>query len=123
LKIPQKHYGQVAAAFIRENTDELDVDLLLKSDATHTYRGKLKRSALAGEAVTHKDENNESEPVITARVRISGKGIAESDQIPMEKVLTGSEVKAKIRCGNRAMGYSLFYGVWEFLYEKVVFYF
>ena len=27
------------------------------------------------------------------------------------------------RCGNRAMGYSLFYGVWEFIYEKIVFFF
>ena len=26
-----------------------------------------------------------------------------------------------IRCGDHSMGYSLFYGVWEFLYEHVVF--
>jgi hypothetical protein len=128
LKIPQKHYGQVAEAFLRKKADggkdeELDVDLLVKSDPTHTYKGKLKRSAIAGEAVSHKDENNESEPVVTARVRISGKDIAEADQIPPELFLTGTEVKAKIRCGNRAMGYSLFYGVYEFLYEKVLFYF
>jgi hypothetical protein len=127
LKIPQKHYGQVAEAFLRQKADgekveELDVDLLVKSDPTHTYKGKLKRSAISGEAVSHKDENNESEPVVTARVRISGKDIAESDQIPPELLFTGVEVKAKIRCGNRAMGYSLFYGVYEFLYEKVVFY-
>jgi len=32
--------------------------------------------------------------------------------------VTDTEVHAKVRCGNRAMGYSLFYGVWEFLYEK-----
>jgi hypothetical protein len=123
LKIPQKHYGQVAEAFLRENVDELDVDLLVKSDPTHTYKGKLKRSALAGEAVSHKDENNESEPVVTARVRIAGKGIAESDQIPPELLHTGIEVKAKVRCGTRAMGYALFYGVYEFVYEKVVFFF
>ncbi len=123
LKIPQKHYGQVTEAFLREKVDELDVDLLVKSDPTHTYKGKLKRSALAGEAVSHKDENNESEPVVTARVRIAGMGIAESDQIPPELLLTGTEVKAKIRCGSRAMGYTLFYGVYEFVYEKVVFFF
>ena len=29
----------------------------------------------------------------------------------------------RVRCGNRAMGYSLFYGIWEFFYEKVVFFF
>jgi hypothetical protein len=32
-------------------------------------------------------------------------------------------VVAKVRCGDHAMGYSLFYGVWEFIYEKVVFFF
>jgi hypothetical protein len=38
-------------------------------------------------------------------------------------LLSGTEVHSRIRCGNRPMGYSLFYGVWEFLYEKVVFFF
>jgi hypothetical protein len=30
-------------------------------------------------------------------------------------------VHTRIRCGYRAMGYSLFYGVYEFAYEKVFF--
>ena len=33
----------------------------------------------------------------------------------------GTEVKAKIRCGDHSMGYSLFYGVWEFFYEHLIF--
>ena len=41
----------------------------------------------------------------------------------MPALLTSSGVKAKIYCGDHAAGYSLFYGVWEFLYEKVVFWF
>ena len=36
---------------------------------------------------------------------------------------SGRGVRAKIVCGDYAAGYSLFYGVWEFLYEKVVFFF
>jgi hypothetical protein len=38
-------------------------------------------------------------------------------------LIAGLDVRTRIRCGNRAMGYSLFYGVWEFLYEKIVFFF
>jgi hypothetical protein len=38
-------------------------------------------------------------------------------------MLTGTEIHARVRCGNAAMGYSLFYGVWEFIYEKIVFFF
>ena len=52
-----------------------------------------------------------------------GRDIDEDDRIPPEYLVTGTEVHAKVRCGNRAMGYSLFYGVWEFFYEKVVWFF
>jgi hypothetical protein len=123
LKIPQKHAGQVAQAFEFTHADELDVDLLVKTKPTHTYKGKLKRSSIGGEATPQKDDNNESEPVVVARVRIEGPGIAEADQIPRELFLTGAEVRAHIRCGSHRMGYSLFYGVYEFFYEKVVFFF
>ena len=37
--------------------------------------------------------------------------------------LTDTEAEVKIVCGNRAMGYSLFHGIWEYFYEKVVFFF
>jgi hypothetical protein len=40
---------------------------------------------------------------------------------PVTVTLTGVDVHTRIRCGNRAMGYSLFYGVWEFIYENIVF--
>jgi hypothetical protein len=60
---------------------------------------------------------------VLASVRISGPGIAKDDELPPELLVTGTVVHAKIRCGNRSMMYSLFYGVWEFFYEKVVFFF
>jgi hypothetical protein len=43
-----------------------------------------------------------------------------TSQIARNQLLTSVGVRAKINCGDRAAGYSLFYGVWEFLYEKVV---
>ncbi len=123
LKIPQKHVGQVLHAFERFHTDELDVDFLLRTDPTRKFKGKLSRDKIAGEANPSRDDNNESEPVVIAYVRIDEAGIDPADQLPRELLVSGTEVRAKIRCGNHAMGYSLFYGVWEFLYEKVVFYF
>ena len=124
LKIPQKHVGQVLSAFQRlKGGEELDVDILLTSEPTRMYKGKLSRNKIAAEATPNKDDNNESEPVTMAWVRISGAGIPPVDQVPPEMLLAGLDVRTKIRCGNRAMGYSLFYGVWEFLYEKVVFFF
>ena len=49
--------------------------------------------------------------------------IAPADLLPPELLLSGVEVHGKICCDDHPMGYSLFYGVFEFLYEKVVFFF
>ncbi|HXG10037.1 MAG TPA: hypothetical protein VNK04_09625 [Gemmataceae bacterium] len=102
---------------------ELEVDLLVKSAPTEVFKGKLTRSKLAGAADQHRDENNEAEPVVVARVRISGDDIPAEKQIPQRLLLADTQVNAKVRCGHHRMGYSLFYGVWEFFYEKVVFFF
>lgn len=124
LKIPQRHIGQVLLAFEgKPEGFELDVDLLLASAPTQTYKGKLTRDKIYPEANPDKENPNNAEPMIVASVRISGDDIPKSDRLPEELLVTGTEVHAKVRCGNHAMGYSLFYGVWEFFYEKVVFFF
>ena len=123
LKIPQKHIGQVLQAFDKLKTEELDVDLLLASRPTEVYKGKLLRRKIAGEAAPTKEDANETEPMVLASVRIEGPDIDPAYRIPRALLTTGTEVHTKIRCGPRAMGYSLFYGVWEFFYEKVVFFF
>jgi len=124
LKIPQKHIGQVLKAY-RDKPDktELDVDLLPLSTPTRSYKGKLLESRISKQAEANRDANNEPEPVVKAWVRISGADIPANYVLPPDLLLTGTEVHARIRCGNRPMGYSLFYGVWEFFYEKVVFFF
>ena len=61
--------------------------------------------------------------MVLAWVRLTGDDIAERDQLTPNLLVAGGEITSRIRCGNRALGYSLFYGVWEFLYEKVVFFF
>ena len=123
LKIPQKHVGQVLEAFNRLQVDELDVDLLLTTNPITSYRGKVHKNKVARQANPNRDDNNETDPVVMAWVRISGDDIPKGSQIPTSQLLTGTEVHARVRCGNAAMGYSLFYGVWEFLYEKVIFFF
>jgi hypothetical protein len=126
LKIPQKHIGQVLYAFEHNGPDkDLDVDLILRSMPTKTYKAKLSRNRIGGEAMPSRDDQNETEPVVTAYVRIEGDDIPKDKALPKDGnlLVTGTEVVAKIRCGDHAMGYSLFYGVWEFIYEKIVFFF
>jgi hypothetical protein len=44
-----------------------------------------------------------------------------ADRVPLDRRTTGIEVITKVRCGNAKLGYTLFYGVWEFLCEKILF--
>jgi hypothetical protein len=122
LKIPQKHVGQVLRAFEGKGQNaELDVDVMFLSKTTTSFRAKLRKDKIASQANTQKDDNNESEPVVLAWARINGDDIPEDYRVSPALLLSGSEVHTRIRCGNRAMGYSLFYGVYEFAYEKVLF--
>jgi hypothetical protein len=125
LKIPQKHIGQVLRAYekLKPPNDELDVDFIVKSDPTKKWKGKLARSRIAGEATPNRDDKDEAEPVVLAFVRIDGSDIDKDYRLPPVLRLAGADTRVKIRCGSERMGYSLFYGVWEFLHEKVVFFF
>ena len=124
LKIPQKHIGQALKAFKTTDPNEfLDVDLLVTSVPTATYRGRLYRKYIGGEAVPNRDDHNESEPIVYAYVRVNEADMPEEQKIPADLLVTGVEVHTKVRCGDHSMGYSLFYGLWEFLYRNVVFFF
>jgi hypothetical protein len=124
LKIPQKHIGQVRSAFKSDDPDaRLDVTLLVTSAPTRKFRGVLIQDKTSKEATPNRDEHNESAPVVIAYVSLDDPSIPEDQRVPHDLLVTGVEVHAKIRCGKHAMGYSLFYGLWEFLYEKVVFFF
>ena len=49
--------------------------------------------------------------------------VAPSLQAWAEQFVTGLEVRARVRCGNHAVGYAFGHGVWEWFYEKVIFFF
>jgi len=124
VKIPQKHVGQVLRAFKKKDpAEELDIDLVLKTKPTEFYKGKLRRDKIALQAQNQRDAHDEPEPVVLAWVRVHGDGIPPEYRIPARELVSSTEVNIRIRCGTRAMGYSLFYGVWEWFYEKIVFWF
>lgn len=129
LKIPQKHIGQILRAMELQREQNpgkepvLDVDFLMRTRPTQVFKGKLYHSKIAPEAVPNKEEAAEAEPMVLAVVSIDDPTIPMSERLTPDLLLSDSEVHAKVRCGNKPMYYSLFYGVWEFLYEKVVFFF
>jgi len=136
LKIPQRNMGQVRRAFADPQYHKietaqgrnfgkkyLDVDVLLRSEGDTSYRGRLYEDGVTAQAVPNKNEHDETEPVVTAYVKLNIPEIPREEWVPGEQFVTGLEVSVKIRCGNHSLGYSMFHGVWEWFYEKVVFYF
>jgi hypothetical protein len=124
MKIPQKHISQVRKAFKTNDPNEyLEVDLLVTSAPTQPFRGRLYQKDLGAEAKENKDEHDQSEPIVYAYVRVNEDDMPEEEHIPVNLLVTGVEVHTKIRAGSHALGYCLFYGLWEFFYEKVVFFF
>ncbi|MCU0706081.1 MAG: hypothetical protein MUF18_19130 [Fimbriiglobus sp.] len=131
-KIPQRGIGHVNRAFATEGdhfmgvdpkgsgkpTKYLRVTVLFAGFETESFEGKLFENEVNIEAVPNKDDHNETEPVIQAFVRVD---------IPADRLehfkKAGAEMRVKIHCGDRPLGYSLFHGVWEWFYEKVIFYF
>jgi hypothetical protein len=134
LKIPQRNMGQILRAFAdpklhKEEPDTgrkyLDVDVLLSSQPDARYLGRLYRDKISAEAVPSKTDHDETEPVVTSYVKLN---LDRDDfpvalRIPRDQFVTGLEVRARIRCGEHSLGYSMFHGVWEWFYEKVVFFF
>src|SRR5262249_5131282 len=98
---------------------------ILLGDATAKFKGKLERDKISGEAVpdTETVAGQEPEPIVLASVSLDHEDIDDYYRIPRERLVSGSGVRAKVVCGDYSAGYSLFYGVWEFMYEKVVFFF
>jgi hypothetical protein len=91
---------------------ELDIDLLLVSQPHRTFKGKLHRDGLGGETIV-----KDNKVVLPARARI-----ADPDLIgQLEKMAVGVEVRAKIHCGRRSLGYVWFSETWEFIYETFLF--
>jgi hypothetical protein len=132
LKIPQRNIGQIRRAFADPELHKveaatgkkyLDVDLLLKSHSSASYLGRLYEDGVTAQAMPNKNEHDETEPVVTAYVELNTDEIPRDKWVPTEQFVTGLEVSTRIRCGNHALGYSLFHGVWEWFYEKVVFFF
>src|SRR5690606_15503113 len=122
---PQKHIGKVLKAYEDLDTDKLDVDYKLQTHPTLVFKGKLPRSRIAGQANVTQADPEQAEPNVIAYVEIDDPAIEEAYRLPrhtrMGGTVSGAEVHARIRCGKHPMGYSLFYGVWEFFHEKVIF--
>jgi multidrug resistance efflux pump len=111
MYIPERHVGHIREALVKNRGQPLEVDLLLATDPNRRYKGLLYLQGLGGMVTTH---NNE--PALFARVELVDITRQQLDRMPV-----GAEVRAKVRCGYRSVGYVWFYELWEFLYEHLIF--
>jgi multidrug efflux pump subunit AcrA (membrane-fusion protein) len=112
LYLPEAHVAAVREGLARSRDGALDVQLLLASQPHRTYRGRLTRDGLGGETTVR---NNRV--VLPARVQITDRDLlTQLDGMPV-----GVEVRAKVDCGRRPIGYVWFGGLWDYFYEHVLF--
>lgn len=112
LRLPESAIAQVRQGLARGDDQAVGVDLLLSSQPNRTYTGRLPADGLAGETVVE-----EGKVVLPARVEITDPALIEQ----LETMPAGVEVRARVHCGPRAVGYVWFGGLLEFLYERLWF--
>jgi biotin carboxyl carrier protein len=112
LHIPEANIHAIRESLDKASDGELDIDLLLVSQPHRTFKGKLHRDGLGGETIV-----KDNKVVLPARARVADPDLTGQ----LEKLAVGVEVRAKIHCGRRSLGYVWFSETWEFIYETFLF--
>jgi biotin carboxyl carrier protein len=112
LLIPEGHLAPIREGLQRSADGTLEVRLLLTSQPLKDYRGTLRRNGLGGETIL-----KDNVAVLPARVEITDPELVTQ----LSRMPVGLEVRARIHCGNRALGYVWFSDLIEFLYEHLLF--
>ena len=110
--VPATALAPLREALAHTGAEGLEVDLLLASQPLVTYKGRLKRDGLGGET-TVKD----NAAVLPVRVELTDPALAEL----LTSLPVGLDVRARVHCGSRSIGYVWFGGLLEFVYERLLF--
>jgi biotin carboxyl carrier protein len=112
LLIPEGHLAPIREGLQRSADGRLEVQLLLASQPLRSYKGVLRWGGLGGET-TLKD----NAAVLPARVEINDPELAAQ----LSGMPVGLEVRARIHCGSRSLGYVWCSDLIEFVYEHLLF--
>ncbi len=100
LEVEEHRVGHILRAQRERNDPHLEVEFALATNIESTYHGKLDRLA------TRTNASEKKGSIVLAYVSL------DADQLPVRRI--GAEVRAKINCGKRSLGYVLFGDVIEF---------
>ena len=104
LDVKEQRVGHLLDAQKAKGNFDLPVEFVLATDSEKTYEGKLLEEMSPR---TNPSEDKGSVIVV----------FAEFDKTKLPRARIGAEVRAKISCGQKSLGYVLFGDVVEFLYK------
>jgi multidrug efflux pump subunit AcrA (membrane-fusion protein) len=111
VRVPEDHFGHVAERLSKnaDGTDkpELKITFVLATDPGHEYEGTVVESHLAAEP--RGEEGN----VVVVRATI--------DKTKLAQLHPGADVRVRVECGSRSLGYVLLHDVWNFVQSRVLF--
>lgn len=118
LNLAEMHVAKLREALANTANNQLEVDVKLESDPDVSYRCFLHKDGLGG-MVSNMTADNE--PALPLRCEIGPDLKKKLEQLEGRGMPVEIQVQAKVRCGNRSVGYVWFYQLWEFFFEHVVF--
>ena len=102
LEVQEHRMGHLLKAVEAQKGTPLDVEFMLATTPEDRFDGKLRLVETRSNPSTGKDK-----AIVNVRVDI------DKERLPMRRI--GAEVRAKINCGQRSLGYVLFGDVVEFV--------
>lgn len=119
IYVPEAKMGHIVSRLrkLREQDPQakLKVDFILETHSSETLTGVVERIATQAE-VRGEDGNT-----VQMRVSFAQKDLERLVENPAEALKVGADVKAKVRCGEHAVGYVLFSDLFEFVQSRILF--
>lgn len=107
VRLPERRLGHIAEAR-RLLQPDLGVTYVTASDPYSKYQARLEDVRLTADV-----EDAEEGNVVMLKAKPEGKR--------MDAPVPGGEVRAKVHCGRRALGYVLFHDIYEFYKTQIAF--
>ncbi|MCA8982229.1 MAG: GAF domain-containing protein [Planctomycetaceae bacterium] len=109
LKLEDRRMGHLLMA--QQSGTALPVEYILATDPETSFKGTVKKVGTRANPIPEKGNQVD----VQVRLQVSDRQTAESSPAPLPPLRIGAEVKAKINCGAKPLGYVLFGDVIDYL--------
>ncbi len=110
--VPEADVGQLRFGLQSHSTGAVDVDFFLTSHSSQVYHAKLVKEDLGWET-----QVRDGKVVLPIRVKVIDPALLPR----LDSVPVGVEIRAKIHCGQRSLGYVWFRDLIEAYYQRLLF--